>query len=99
MTTPNGDFVENKNPDHKRHYKKAQLTKLLNRHFDNAEVEYAIAGGYYRKLGLKSWSVKRPIQTIASAFGNVVNSVQSSNGRLKNKAIGTHHLFAVAHKN
>jgi SAM-dependent methyltransferase len=98
MTTPNGDFVENKNPDHKRHYKKEQLGNLLDRHFDNVEIEYAIAGGYYRKLGLKSWSVKRPIQTIASAFGNVVNSVQSSNGKMRDRAIGAHHLFAVAEK-
>jgi SAM-dependent methyltransferase len=96
MTTPNGDFVENKNPDHKRHYKKQQLDDLLKRHFRKVEVEYAIAGGYYRKLGLRSWSLKRPVQTIASAFGNVVNSVQSIN--LKDKAMGTHHLFAVAEK-
>jgi SAM-dependent methyltransferase len=98
MTTPNGDFVENKNPDHKRHYKKQELRDLLHRHFQNVEIEYAIAGGYYRKLGLRPWSVRRPIQTIASAFGNMVNSAQSSNGRMKHRAIGTHHLFAVAEK-
>jgi SAM-dependent methyltransferase len=98
LTTPNGDFVENKNPDHKRHYKKEQLRALLERHFDNVEIEYAIAGGYYRQLGLRSWSVKRPVQTIASAFGNIVNSAQSSNGKMKNKAIGAHHLFAIAQK-
>jgi SAM-dependent methyltransferase len=98
MTTPNGDFVENKNPDHKRHYKKEQLGNLLNRHFNNVKIDYAIAGGYYRKLGLKSWSVKRPMQTIASAFGNVVNSIQSSNGKMRDKAIGAHHLFAFAEK-
>lgn len=44
MTTPNGDFVENKNPDHKRHYKKDQLVDLLTRYFDKVDVEYAIAG-------------------------------------------------------
>jgi SAM-dependent methyltransferase len=98
MTTPNGDFLENRNPDHKRHYKKEQLISLLNRHFKNVEVEYAIAGGYFRKLGLKSWSVYRPAQTLFSVFGNIVNSVQSSDKNIKNKAIGTHHLFAVAEK-
>ena len=98
LTTPNGDYVENKNPDHKRHYKKAQLSGLLERHFGNVHVEYAIAGGYYRQLGLRSWSVKRPVQTLASAFGNIVNAAQSANGKMKDSAIGTHHLFAIAEK-
>lgn len=98
MTTPNGDFLENRNPDHKRHYKKKQLTSLLEKHFKDVEVEYAIAGGYYRKIGLKSWSLNRPLQTVSSAFGNIVNSVQSSRKDIKNRATGTHHLFAVAEK-
>jgi SAM-dependent methyltransferase len=98
MTTPNGDFVENHNPDHKRHYKKKQLSDLLGRHFENVKVEYAIAGGYYRKIGLRPWSIRRPMQTISSAFGNIVNSVQSSQEEIKTRAIGTHHLFAVAEK-
>ena len=98
MTTPNGDFVENKNPDHKRHYKRQELMSLLSRHFRNVQVEYAIAGGYYRKLGLKSWSLHAPLQTLSSAFGNIVNSVQSSDKSIKNKAVGTHHLFAVSEK-
>lgn len=98
MTTPNGDFVENRNPDHKRHYKREQLSGLLNRYFTNVQVEYAIAGGYYRKLGLRSWSAHRPLQTLSSVFGNIVNSVQSSDKNIKNKAIGTHHLFAMAEK-
>jgi 2-polyprenyl-3-methyl-5-hydroxy-6-metoxy-1,4-benzoquinol methylase len=33
MTTPNGDWVENKNPDHKRHYRKEQLKALLEKYF------------------------------------------------------------------
>ena len=98
MTTPNGDFVQNRNPDHKRHYKKEQLSELLNRHFQKVDIEYAIAGGYYRKLGLRSWSVSRPIQTVSSIFGNLVNSVQSSDKNIGKKAHGTHHLFAVAQK-
>lgn len=98
LTTPNGDFLENRNPDHKRHYKMEQLSELLKRHFENVEVEYAIAGGYYRKLGLKSWSVRRPLQTVSSAIGNIVNSLQSSKKGIERMAIGTHHLFAVAQK-
>ncbi len=98
MTTPNGDFVENRNPDHKRHYKKQQLSGLLEKYFTNVEVEYAIAGGRYRKIGLKAWSLHRPLQTVSSAFGNIVNSYQSSRKDIKDRAIGTHHLVAVAEK-
>lgn len=98
MTTPNGDFVENKNPDHKRHYKREHLIRLLKGSFENVEVEYAIAGGYYRKLGLKSWSVFRPVQTVKSAIGNIVNSFQSSAIDINTRDIGTHHLFVSAQK-
>lgn len=98
MTTPNGDFLENRNPDHKRHYKKEQLEGLLSRHFAEVEVEYAIAGGYYRRIGLKPWSLRKPIQTGLSAFGNVVNTIQSSRESIKDQATGTHHLFARAFK-
>jgi SAM-dependent methyltransferase len=98
MTTPNGDFVENRNPDHKRHYKRQQLSGLLEKYFTNVEVEYAIAGGRYRKIGLKAWSLHRPLQTVSSAFGNIVNSYQSSRKDIKDRAIGTHHLVAVAEK-
>lgn len=98
MTTPNGDFVKNTNPDHKRHYKKEQLASLLSKYFSYSEVEYAIAGGRTRKLGLRSWSLKRPIQTLASAVGNVVNSIQSSRDGIATRSVGTHHLFAVGKK-
>lgn len=98
MTTPNGDFVENRNPDHKRHYKKEQLAELLSRYFDKVHVEYAIAGGFYRKIGLRSWSISRPHHTILSIFGNLVNSVQSRQVGISERAIGTHHLIAIAEK-
>jgi len=98
MTTPNGDFVENKNPDHKRHYKKNELLKILNENFERAEIEYAVRGGRYRKLGLRSWSARRPLWTLSSAFGNIVNAIQSSRPGIGEQALGTHHLIAVAQK-
>lgn len=98
MTTPNGDWVENKNPDHKRHYKKKELSALLGKYFDEVTVDYAIVGGYYRKLGLRSWSLNHPIKTASSIFGNVINSIQSANGEIRHRAEGTHHLIAAAKK-
>lgn len=98
LTTPNGDWVENKNPDHKRHYHKEQLQQLLEKHFSDVQIDYAIAGGRYRKMGLKSWSLKKPATIALSIFGNVVNSIQSSENKVREKAAGTHHLIAVAKK-
>lgn len=98
MTTPNGDFVENHNPDHKRHYKRIQLIELLERHFAEVKVDYAIAGGYFRKLGLRSWSASRPLWTISSVVGNIVNSAQSRRRSICKQALGTHHLIAWAEK-
>lgn len=98
LTTPNGDWVENKNPDHKRHYHKEQLQKLLEKYFSDVQIDYAIMGGSYRKMGLKSWRLKTPVVTALSIFGNVVNSIQSSEGKVRHKAAGTHHLIAVAKK-
>lgn len=98
MTTPNGDWVENKNPDHKRHYKKNELATLLDKHFEKVTVDYAIVGGRYRKAGLAPWSMKRPIKTASSIVGNVINSIQSANGDVKNRAENTFHLIAIARK-
>lgn len=96
MTTPNGDWVENKNPDHKRHYRKEQLESLLKNYFDEVQVDYAILGGKYRKMGLKSWSMREPATTAKSMFGNIVNGFQSVEAKTINKSAGTHHLIATA---
>jgi SAM-dependent methyltransferase len=98
LTTPNGDWVENKNPDHKRHYHKEQLQKLLEKYFTEIQIDYAIAGGRYRKMGLKSWSLNHPLATVSSIFGNVINSIQSAENKVRDQAAGTHHLIAVAKK-
>lgn len=98
LTTPNGDFVKNTNPDHKRHYQRAQLKQLLDKHFTESKVEYAIAGGRYRKMGLKPWSVRHPVITALSIFGNTVNHVQSAKSEIGSQATGTFHLIGVAKK-
>lgn len=98
MTTPNGDWVENRNPDHKRHYKKHQLEELLRKHFDNVQVDYAIVGGRFRKVGLRPWSVSKPSSIAFGAAANVVNSIQSTRSNISRTAKGTHHLIAVAER-
>jgi SAM-dependent methyltransferase len=98
MTTPNGDFVKNINPDHKRHYKRAELNALLQSCFGKVEVIYAIKGSRFRTLGLKGWSAKHPLSTALSMTGNLINLIQSARKSLNNQMIGTRNLIAVAVK-
>lgn len=98
MTTPNGDFVENTNPDHLRHYTREQLRTVLASCFGTIEVEYAIQDGVFRELGLRSWSLRHPRRTLLSMAGNFVNAIQSARPALRDKAKGSQHLFAVGKK-
>lgn len=100
FTTPNGDFIKNegpnKNPDHVRHYTRAQLQSVLERYFDNVKVTYAVRTGKRRVWGLKSFSIKRPFLLLRSIYGNIVNRFESKG--VSNSAERTAHLVAVAYK-
>ena len=98
MTTPNGDWVENTNPDHIRHYKREDLETTLNLVFENIALDYAIAGGYFYRMARKAWSIKRPLQTILSMIGSLINKIQSNKIITKNQPEGTQHLIATAKK-
>jgi SAM-dependent methyltransferase len=98
MTTPNGDFVENTNPDHVRHYTLKELSTVLQSCFATVEVEYAIYGGICRDLGLRSWSLRRPGRTALSMAANLINRFQSARPALRLQAKNTHHLFAIGTK-
>jgi SAM-dependent methyltransferase len=97
MTTPNGDFVANTNPDHKRHYARRQLAERLAEAFPQMRIVYAIRAGRWRSLGLKSWSPRYPLRTALSMLGNVVNTWQSTRVGA-DEAVGTRHLIAEARK-
>ncbi len=98
MTTANGDFIPNRNPDHKRHYRREQLQTLLAGVFPSVEVRYAVVGSRYHGWGLRSWSPKRPVRTALSMFGNAVNWLESKRPEVAQRARGTHHLVAIARK-
>jgi len=98
MTTPNGDFVKNTNPDHIRHYTKEQLTAKLSRCFVKVNVGYAVKDGFFYKRSQKSWSIKKPFQTILSMVGAFVNQIQSNQATTKHQSEGTRHLLALAYK-
>ena len=96
MTTPNGDCVRNTNPDHKRHYRRAQLEELLASHFADVRVWYAVLGSPWRDRGLESWSPRHPWRTLSSMAGNLVNRLESRSPKLAEQPVGPQHLFAVA---
>jgi SAM-dependent methyltransferase len=97
-TTPNGDAKPNPNPDHKRHYRRAELHALLSRHFPSVEVDYAIRDGLFRSLGLQSWSKRRPIRTAVAMAANIMNGLQSRGPEVCVQASGTCHLIATTRK-
>lgn len=98
MTTPNGDYVPNTNPDHKRHYTRRGLEALLRATFAEARVEYAVADGPGWKAGLRAWSLKRPLWTAAGMAGNLLTAIRSARPSVRERARGTHHLVATARK-
>lgn len=100
FTTPNGDYIKNegphKNPDHLRHYTKAQLQNLLERYFDTVEVHYAVATGRYRVMSLKSYNIIKPIRVLKTIFGILLNKLESRH--VSNRADKTAHLIAIVYK-
>lgn len=99
MTTPNGDSVPiPHNVDHKRHYRRAQLTDLLSAHLKDVSVRYCIRASRFRSWGLKSWSIKHPFNTLLSMVGNVVSAVESAGRAVSEQRDATRHLLAIARK-
>lgn len=100
FTTPNGDYIKNEppyyNPDHKRHYTKSQLQKLLESHFRKVEVIYAVKTGKYRALGSKPFKIKQPKKLLKSITGNIINRFESMG--VHNTSKRTAHLVATVHK-
>lgn len=66
MTTPNGDNIPNPYPEHKRHYRMAELKSLLSMYFDEVNIEYRVNSGKLFNLGLHKWSAKTPLRTLVS---------------------------------
>lgn len=98
MTTPNGDFVQNNNPDHKRHYRRCELESLLKSAFDSVEVEYAIPDTKFYRMSLQSWSLRHPLDTAAAIGGAMINSIEDRRARPPANGAGMQELIAVARK-
>jgi SAM-dependent methyltransferase len=97
-TTPNGDVRPNTNPDHKRHYRRAELHALLSRYFPVVGVDYAVRDGLFHSLGLRSWSLRRPIRTAVGMSANLLSGLQSRRPDVCAQALRTCHLIATTRK-
>lgn len=98
ITTPNGEFVPNNNPDHKRHYTRQGLFDLLSNHFSVVEVEYAMKAGAFFDRGLRPWSWRSPLRTATTMVSACISSIQSCRRAVRSQAKGTHQLIARAKK-
>jgi hypothetical protein len=90
LSTPNGDYVRNTNPDHKRHYRRDQLRGLLADSGFEASVEYCVLGTRtFYSLGQRPRSLRRPFSTAASLIGNYVARMQESIAHVADQPEGT----------
>ncbi len=96
MTTPNGHAVPNRNPDHKRHYRRDQLYNLLNRYFDEVDIRFAVRRGRIQFLAARSSRRFFWASPLILAC-RVISYRQSLAKSAKHQANNTNHLFAIAH--
>lgn len=98
MTTPNGEHVENTNPDHVRHYSRSELESVLKKSFNNVDVTYIIYESKSYFNSQKSWSIKHPFRTIVAMISGVLSNYQSNMSGKEVTADNSRHLSAVAFK-
>jgi len=100
LTTPNGDYIPNQgpgaNPDHVRHYTRAQLHELLSRHLARVAVAWGVKTGGHRLRGLRKIRPGQPLAALSTMAANVVNHWQSRG--LEEQPRRTAHLVAVARR-
>ena len=98
MSTPNGDVVPNRNPDHKRHYSGERLHRLLNVRFRTAEVQHSVPGGIFHAWSLGSWSARHPMQTSKAMLGGFLNFLECTRMNGSGSSKCPQHLIGLAQK-
>jgi len=97
MTTPNGDFKPIPYPDHKRHYKGAELEALLRRHFADVNVEYRVNADGFFSIAIGRRHKLSPLRLFSGvAYG--LNALRERMGFGGQGPAGKNHLFAICRK-
>lgn len=94
LSTPNGEqLTVIENPDHLRHYTKAQLETILKKYFSRVNVYYAVPDTYIHNKSHKGLKFSRPLRgivTLVSGFISGVHTMLTYKNSNKVKV----HLFA-----
>lgn len=101
MTTPNGDFRPNTNPDHVRHYSKDELEKLLTSQFKSVDIFYSVLRHPFFSIANKLHSYfegNKPFRIILSGLFFFLARIQSDKKSVRNLSIGTLHIVAICKK-
>jgi len=98
MTTPNGETKKNVNPDHVRHYTRAELESKLRECFDDVRVFYGVRQGWLHNEAIKGWGpqVKRPLTFVLAPYRLLLCLLANLlEGDSANLAGGTNQLLGV----
>lgn len=98
MTTPNGDHVENTNPDHVRHYRKKKLISILEKRFISVDVSNKIYESRFCFYSQNSWSIRHPLRTAGAMLSSMINNFQSIYFGKVLQSHNSRHLVAIATK-
>lgn len=99
MSTPNGDFIPNTNPDHVRHYRKKALEMVLASQFSSINVFYSvIRKPFFSRAYQLSSRIKMPLGPILGGIFYFLSILQSNLRSVKNKSSGTCYLVAICRK-
>jgi SAM-dependent methyltransferase len=98
MTTPNGDFRPVPYPDHKRHYRRDDLARLLRAHFADVTVEYRVNSGPAFRYGLHRPTAGSPIRTSLGMLAFGVSALYEQFGGGGTGPDKKLHLLAICRK-
>jgi SAM-dependent methyltransferase len=96
MTTPNGDHIPTPSGDHKRHYRREHLLRLLAERFTDVELKYCVSDDRLFQAGLRRWTLRKPLQTALSMGAYFLAYRRERMRSIENMPAGKLHLFAVA---
>jgi SAM-dependent methyltransferase len=96
ITTPNGENVQNRNPDHVRHYTRAELHSALQKQFDSVQVGCAVTGGFSHRLTQIDSSFRNPAKAAVARVANVINGWRSRRQTMFGATGSSQHLIAFA---
>lgn len=96
MTTPNGDFLRRLYPDHKRHYEREQLRRLLATVFTDVDVRYIVNDGPLIRLGVHRLSLRTPLRSAVAPVALSLSYYLEQAGVGGDGPTGKRHLLAVA---